>query len=83
VQARSLIGMLIPLNAQVNCEGEVDSLPTVAVGVLRHCRLSSFTERRDLTQTVAPMGLGSVVGPLPGACSSEWSRQRHSSSCWG
>jgi len=52
--------MLNPLYAPVNCEVEVDSLPTVAVGVLRHRRLSSFTERGDLTQTVAPMG--SVVG---------------------
>ena len=42
------------------------SLPTVAVGVLRHRRLSSFTERGDLTQTVAPMGLGSVVGAVAG-----------------
>jgi hypothetical protein len=82
VQARSLIGMLIPLNAQVNREVEVDSLPTVAVGMLRHRRLSSFTERADLTQTVAPMGLGSV-GPWPWACWSEWSRQRRSSSCLG
>jgi uncharacterized membrane protein YfcA len=56
--------MLIPLNAQVNREVEVDSLPTVAVGVLRHRRLSSFRERADLTQTVAPMGLGSVVGAV-------------------
>lgn len=80
MQARSLIGMLIPLNAPVNCEVEIDSLPTVAVGVLRHRRLSSFTERGDFTQTVAPMGLGSVVGA--GACSSEWSRRR-SSSCLG
>jgi uncharacterized protein len=54
--------MLVPLNAPVNCEVEVDSLPTVAVGVLRHRRLSSFTERGYLTQTVAPMRLGSVVG---------------------
>jgi uncharacterized protein len=33
------------------------SLPTVAVGVLRHRRLGSFTDRSDLTQTVAPMGI--------------------------
>src|SRR5215218_5855832 len=31
------------------------SLPTVAVGVLRHRRLGSFTDRADLTQTLAPM----------------------------
>ena len=42
------------------------SLPTVAVGVLRHRRLGSFTDRADLTQTVAPMGLGSVVGAVIG-----------------
>jgi uncharacterized protein len=42
------------------------SLPTVAVGVLRHRRLGSFTDRADLTQTVAPMGLGSVFGAVVG-----------------
>ena len=42
------------------------SLPTVAVGVLRHRRLGSFTDRADLTQTVAPMGLGSVIGAVVG-----------------
>ena len=42
------------------------SLPTVAVGVLRHRRLGSFEESADLTQTVAPMGLGSVIGAVAG-----------------
>jgi uncharacterized membrane protein YfcA len=42
------------------------SLPTVVVGVLRHRRLGSFTDRADLTQTVAPMGVGSVVGAVVG-----------------
>src|SRR5215213_3980185 len=42
------------------------SLPTVAVGVLRHRRLGSFTERADLTRTVAPMGAGSVIGAVAG-----------------
>jgi uncharacterized protein len=42
------------------------SLPTVAVGVLRHRRLGSFTNRSDLTQTVAPMGSGSVIGAVAG-----------------
>ena len=42
------------------------SLPTVAVGVLRHRRLGSFAESADLTQTVAPMGLGSVIGAVAG-----------------
>jgi uncharacterized membrane protein YfcA len=42
------------------------SLPTLAVGVLRHRRLGSFTDRADLTKTVAPMGVGSVVGAVVG-----------------
>jgi len=42
------------------------SLPTVAVGVLRHRRLGAFAERRDLTGTVAPMGAGSVIGAVAG-----------------
>ena len=42
------------------------SLPTVAVGVLRHRRLGAFSEREDLTRTVAPMGVGSVVGAVVG-----------------
>jgi uncharacterized membrane protein YfcA len=42
------------------------SLPTVAVGVLRHRRLGAFSDRDDLTRTVAPMGVGSVVGAVVG-----------------
>src|SRR5215212_9173112 len=42
------------------------SLPTVAVGVIRHGRLGSFAERADLAGTVAPMGIGSVVGAVVG-----------------
>jgi uncharacterized membrane protein YfcA len=42
------------------------SLPTVAVGVLRHRRLSSFADRADLTRTVTPMGAGSVIGAVAG-----------------
>jgi uncharacterized membrane protein YfcA len=42
------------------------SLPTVAVGVLRHWRLGTLSDRRDLSETVAPMGLGSVIGAIVG-----------------
>jgi uncharacterized membrane protein YfcA len=42
------------------------SLPTVAVGVLRHHGLGSYAERADLTKTVAPMGVGSVIGAVEG-----------------
>src|SRR5215210_5759630 len=42
------------------------SLPTVAVGVLRHRGLGAYSERRDLIWTVLPMGAGSVVGAVIG-----------------
>jgi uncharacterized protein len=42
------------------------SLPTVAVGVLRHRRLGAYSERRDVAETVAPMGAGSAVGAVAG-----------------
>jgi uncharacterized membrane protein YfcA len=42
------------------------SLPTVAVGVIRHCRLGSYADRADLTRTGFPMGVGSVAGALVG-----------------
>ena len=42
------------------------SLPTVAVGVLRHRRLGSLADRADLTRTVAPMGAGLVIGAVAG-----------------
>jgi uncharacterized membrane protein YfcA len=42
------------------------SLPTVAVGVLRHRGLGAYAERADLTRTVAPMGIGSVIGAVVG-----------------
>jgi uncharacterized membrane protein YfcA len=42
------------------------SLPTVAVGVLRHRGLGSYEDRADLTRTVAPMGIGSVIGAVVG-----------------
>lgn len=42
------------------------SLPTVAVGVMRHGRLGAFEDRADIAETVAPMGAGSVVGAVAG-----------------
>lgn len=42
------------------------SLPTVLVGVLRHAGRGAYAERRALTATVAPMGVGSVIGAILG-----------------
>ena len=41
------------------------SLPTVAVGIVRYARQRAYVSR-DLAVTVAPMGLGSVVGAVIG-----------------
>jgi uncharacterized protein len=42
------------------------SLSTVCVGILRYASQGAYAERRALTQTVAPMGIGSVIGALIG-----------------
>lgn len=42
------------------------SLPAVTVGVLRYARRGAFDRRRDITETVMPMGAGSVIGALIG-----------------
>ena len=56
--------MRLSSGARDRCQSS--SVPTVAVGVLGHRRLGSFTDRADLTQTVAPMGVGSVAGAVAG-----------------
>lgn len=42
------------------------SLPTVLVGVIRYARRGAFEERTVLTSTVAPMGIGSIIGAVAG-----------------
>lgn len=42
------------------------SLPTVAVGILRHAKRGGYTERRAIVETVVPMSAASVVGALAG-----------------
>ena len=61
--------LLFAFGADIRAAGTASlliSLPTVAVGVLRHRSLGAFEERQDLTQMVAPMGLGSVIGAVAG-----------------
>jgi uncharacterized protein len=67
--ARTCTTLVFAFGAGIKTAGTASlliSFPTVAVGVLRHQRLGSFTNRADLTQTVAPMGVGSVVGAVVG-----------------
>jgi Sulfite exporter TauE/SafE len=42
------------------------SLPTVLVGIARYANRGAYAERQDLVETVAPMGLGSVLGAVVG-----------------
>ena len=42
------------------------SLPTVIVGVLRYACRGAFTDRQALTETVAPMSVGSLIGAAAG-----------------
>jgi uncharacterized membrane protein YfcA len=42
------------------------SLPTVVVGVLRYASRGAFAERQGLAETVASMGVGSVIGAAAG-----------------
>ncbi|GAB1538801.1 sulfite exporter TauE/SafE family protein [Scytonema sp. NUACC21] len=42
------------------------SLPTVTVGVIRYATRRAFAEKQALTDTVAPMGVGSVIGAVIG-----------------
>lgn len=42
------------------------SLPTVLVGIIRYASRGAYAERRALLETVAPMGVGSVIGAIAG-----------------
>jgi len=42
------------------------SLPTVLTGVVRYIRQGALRDRTDVTQTIAPMGIGSILGAIVG-----------------
>ena len=42
------------------------SLPTVLVGVLKYYSQGAFANRRAITETIAPMGAGSIIGAIGG-----------------
>lgn len=42
------------------------SLPTVTIGLIRYARSGTFADPQPLRETVAPMGVGSVIGALLG-----------------
>jgi uncharacterized membrane protein YfcA len=82
----TILALLFAFGADVKTAGTASlliSLPTVAVGVVRHARLKAFDERLDLTQTVAPMGVGSVIGAVAGDSWLGSCQRRHSNWCSG
>lgn len=42
------------------------SLPTVSVGLVRYARQGAFRDRSSFTETILPMGTGSVIGAIVG-----------------
>jgi uncharacterized protein len=81
-----ILTLLFAFGADVKTAGTASlliSLPTVAVGVVRHARLKAFDERLNLTQTVAPMGVGSVIGAVAGDSWLGSCQRRHSNWCSG
>lgn len=61
--------LLFVFGADIVTAGTVSllvSLPTVAVGVGRHARRGTYSDRADLTATIVPMGVGSIIGAVVG-----------------
>lgn len=42
------------------------SIPTVLMGLIRHRANGAFSEKKDISELVLPMGIGSIVGALLG-----------------
>ena len=62
-------GGTAPSQADIKTAGTASllvSLPTVLVGVVKYASRGAFTDRAALSNTVAPMGIGSVIGAVVG-----------------
>lgn len=61
--------MMFVFGADVRTAGTASlliSLPTVAVGVVRHLRTGAYRSHDTMIMLVAPMGIGSAVGAIAG-----------------
>jgi len=61
--------MVFAFGADIKTAGTASliiSLPTVAMGILRYAKRRAYAERSSLTQTVFPMGIGSILGAIIG-----------------
>jgi uncharacterized membrane protein YfcA len=57
------------------------SLPTVVVGLVRYASRGSLSDRDSLRETVAPTGVGSVIGALIGG-GARWNRPGGDPEAW-
>jgi uncharacterized membrane protein YfcA len=61
--------MVFAFGADIKTAGTASliiSLPTVAMGIFRYTKRRAYAERSSLTQTVFPMGIGSILGAIIG-----------------
>ncbi|MDD5702351.1 MAG: sulfite exporter TauE/SafE family protein [Dehalococcoidales bacterium] len=61
--------MVFAFGADIKTAGTASliiSLPTVAMGIFRYAKRRAYAERGSLTQTVFPMGIGSIMGAIIG-----------------
>ncbi|MCU0543569.1 MAG: sulfite exporter TauE/SafE family protein [Oscillatoriaceae cyanobacterium Prado104] len=63
---------LFAYGADIKTAGTISlliSLPTVIVGVLKYQSLGGFSDRAAISRTIAPMGIGSIIGAIVGGLS--------------
>ncbi|WP_288089385.1 sulfite exporter TauE/SafE family protein [Roseiflexus sp.] len=61
--------LIFAYGAEIKVAGSASlliSLPTVLIGVVRYLSQRAYQGRRDLNDTIAPMGVGSVIGAVIG-----------------
>lgn len=61
--------LLFAYGAEIKVAGSASlliSLPTVLIGVFRYLAQDAYQGQHDLTETIAPMGVGSIIGAVIG-----------------
>lgn len=61
--------LIFAYGAEIKVAGSASlliSLPTVLIGVVRYLDQGAYQGRRDLNETIAPMGIGSIIGAVIG-----------------
>ncbi len=61
--------LIFAYGAEIKVAGSASlliSLPTVLIGVFRYLAQGAYQGQHDLTETIAPMGVGSIIGAVIG-----------------